>query len=142
MKRTNMKKMRIIATKILFGVMILWVPFIGYAEESFKVIDDPATAQALKKFNQEMRKIMAKCPSSDPKKQDFTKDLECFCDHLPEIVAVIHIRMAAFENLLERRPDLINKMVKIKGVFGNYYLNPEDRQKDILADLKRRYRCK
>jgi hypothetical protein len=137
-----MKNIRSITEKTLVGFMIIVVPLICHAEESFKVIDDPATARALKKFNKEMGKIMAKCRPTDPKKQDVYKDMKFFCDHLPEIVATIQIRMKAFENLMKRRPELVNKMVKIEGVFGNYYLNPEDLQKDVLSDLKRRYRCK
>jgi len=42
-------------------------------------------------------------------------------------------------------PELVNEMVKIKGVFGNWYLDPDDpaiKNRDNLDFWKKRYQCK
>ena len=52
--------------------------------------------------------------------------------NLPEIAEAIQIKIDAFANLMERRPELINEMVKINGMFGSGYLRPEDPNKDTL----------
>ncbi len=52
--------------------------------------------------------------------------------NFPEIAEAIQIKIDAFANLMERRPELINEMVKINGMFGSWYLRPEDPNKDTL----------
>jgi len=85
---------------------------------------------------------MAKCSEKDATQTNRAKAIECLCDHLPEISDAIQIKINAFSNLIERRPEIKNRMVKIKGVFGHWYVNPKDFEKNTLEDLRKRYNCK
>ncbi len=74
-----------------------------------------------------------------------SKAFECMCKHLPEIMKANQTKIDAFLDLMKRRPELVKEMVKIEGVFGNWYLDPDDpaiKNRDNLDFWKKRYHCK
>ncbi|MCX5715189.1 MAG: hypothetical protein NT033_10445 [Candidatus Omnitrophica bacterium] len=112
---------------------------------STRSIRDPKTAEALNKFNAQMIQIGKDCKAPG-KDSDFMELLnqasECICKHLPETVKVNQIRIAALVDLMKRRPELVYQVVRIDGVSGFWFLNPEDADKNTIEGLSRAYNCK
>ena len=101
-------------------------------------VNDPSVASALNNFNDKMKKIGSKCGSK-------TNAKKCMCDNMPEIIKANQAKIDAFLGLMRRRPELKNQMVKIDGVFGNWYLDPEDptiKERNNVNFWKKRYNCK
>ena len=95
--------------------------------EGVFVVEDPPTAEALKKFVEAMGKLMQGIPFFGRQS----------CEHLSEIQSVTQIETDAFADLVRRKPELANKRVKIKGVPGTYYTGG----KNTIEELKKLYRC-
>jgi len=132
-----------ILTALLFFI-VTFVPAKSYAEDLLKVVNDPRTARVLKAFNEKMQKIGLECNKQGDMK-DMSKAFECMCKNMPEIIKVNQAKIDAFLDLMKRRPELVKEMVKIEGVFGNWYLNPDDpaiKNRDNLTFWKKRYNCK
>ncbi len=128
----------------LLLLIVICIPAKSHAEDLLKVVNDPATAKALKTFNKKMQKIGSECNKQGDTK-DMRKALECMCDNMPEIMKVNQIKIDAFLDLMKRRPDLVNEMVKVEGVFGNWYLDPDApaiKKRDDLTFWKKKYNCK
>jgi len=110
------------------------------------IVDDVPTAEAIKKFNEKMEEIAKNSPPPLPSKDaDFNQIMEqqakFICEHLPEVQAANQIKVDAFADLLKRKPELIDKMIKIEGVFGNWQMNPEDLKENTIEELKKQYNC-
>jgi len=132
-----------ILTALIFLLVIL-VPAKSYTQDLLKTVNDPRTARALKTYNKKMEKIGSKCNKQGTAK-DMSKARECMCKHLPEIMKANQKKADAFLNLMKRKPELVNEMVKIEGVFGNWHLDPDDpaiKNRDNLEFWKKRYHCK
>ena len=132
-----------ILTALLF-LIVTFVPAKSYTEDLLKVVNDPRTARALKAFNEKMQKIGSDCNKQRGMK-DKSKALECICNNMPEIMKVNQAKIDAFLDLMKRRPELVKEMVKIEGVFGNWYLDPDDpaiKNRDNISFWKKRYNCK
>jgi len=101
-------------------------------------VNDPSVASALNNFTEKMKKIGSKCS----RKTDVKK---CMCDNMPEIIKANQAKIDAFLSLMRRRPELKFQMVKINGVFGNWYLDPEDptiKERNNINFWRKRYNCK
>lgn len=101
-------------------------------------VNDLSVASALNNFTEKMKKIGSKCG----RKTDMKR---CMCDHMPEIIKANQAKIDAFLGLMRKRPELKYQMVKINGVFGNWYLDPEDptiKERDNINFWKKRYNCK
>ena len=132
-----------ILTALLF-LIVTFVPARSYTEDLLKVVNDPRTARALKAFNEKMQKIGSECSKQGDMK-DMSKASECVCKNMPEIMKANQAKIDAFLDLMKRRPELVKEMVKIEGVFGNWYLDPDDptiKNRDNLNFWKKRYNCK
>ncbi len=109
-----------------------------------QTVNDPATANALMAFNKKKREIGLKCKKEMPMK-DFSDELKCMCKHMAEIIKANQVKIDAFLDLMNRRPELANQMVEIEGVFGNWYLDPSDpemKNRNNVQFFKRRYNCR
>ena len=129
---------------LLLFLMVTFVPAKSYTQDLLKVVNDPRTARALKTYNKKMQKIGSKCNKQGDAK-DMSKARECMCKHLPEIIKENQKKVDAFLGLMKRQPELVKEMVKIEGVFGNWYLDPDDpaiKNRDNLEFWKKRYQCK
>lgn len=158
-----MKNRKLVITTFFLAALIMgFGSLIAYAQESFKdfidesdlakaqemltVIDDPAIAKAMQEYNERIGKIGEKCFPSSLKEtegkqyMDFTKYNACMCENLDEIYQINQIKVDAFADLLKRRPELANKIIRIEGVFAIFYLDPEQVKND-LADLRKQYGC-
>ena len=113
-------------------------------EAGLRVVNDPATANALKAFNKKKQEIGLKCKKEMAMK-DFGDEIKCICKHMTEIVKANQKKIDAFLDLMNRRPELVNQMVKIEGVFGNWFLNPSDpeiKNRNNVEFYKGRYNCR
>jgi len=122
---------------------VTFVPANLYAEDLVKVVNDPCTARALKAFNEKMQEIGSEC-SKQGNRKDMRKASECMCKNMPEIMKANQAKIDAFLDLMKRRPELVKEMVKIEGVFGNWYLDPDDpaiKNRDNLNFWKKRHNC-
>ena len=109
-----------------------------------QTINDPATANALMAFNNTKREIGLKCKRKMDMK-DLNAEFKCMCDHMAEVMAANNTKVDAFLDLMNRQPELVNQMVKIEGVSGNWYLNPDDpaiENRNNIDFWKKRYRCR
>jgi hypothetical protein len=109
-----------------------------------KIVDDPATADAIKAFNKKKQEIGLKCKKEMAMK-DFSDELKCMCKHMAEIIQANQAKIDAFLDLMNRRPELANQMVKIEGVVGNWFLDPSDpemKNRNNVQFFKRRYNCR
>jgi hypothetical protein len=109
-----------------------------------KIVDDPATADAIKAFNKKKQEIGLKCKKEMAMK-DFSDELKCMCKHMAEIIQANQAKIDAFLDLMNRRPELVNQMVKIEGVVGNWFLDPSDpemKNRNNVQFFKRRYNCR
>lgn len=131
-----------LTTLLLFTVIS--IPGISHAADPLIIVNDPATANALETFNRKTEEIALKCEQEMDMK-DSNNRLKCICDHISEMMEANQAKIDAFLDLMKRRPELANKMVKIEGVFGNWYLDPNDpafKKRNDLDFWKKRYRCK
>ena len=125
-------------------MIVTLFPAKSFPEDSLKVVKDPRTAKALTAFNEKMQKIGTEC-NKKGKRKDMKKAFECMCKNMPEITKANQAKIDAFLDLMKRRPELAKEMVKIEGVFGNWYLDPDDpaiMNRDNLNFWKKRYNCK
>ena len=109
-----------------------------------KIVNDPATANAIKVFNKKKQEIGLKCKQEMAMK-DFSDELKCMCKHMAEIIKANQAKIDAFMDLMNRRPELANQMVEIEGVFGNWYLDPNDpemKNRNNVQFFKKRYNCR
>jgi len=109
-----------------------------------KTVNDPATANAIKAFNKKKKEIGLKCKQEMAMK-DLGDELKCLCKHMAEIIKANQAKIDAFLDLMNRRPELANQMVEIEGVFGNWYLDPNDpemKNRNNVQFFKRRYNCR
>lgn len=153
---------RILMGQIRFVFLFVVVMFSGvsYAQQSnfdfdtarvdamksglLKEVDDPATIEAMMKFNEKMAEIGNTCPQPEAgaDMQAFMTAIgKCICSHLPEIAPALQAKIDAFANLLKRQPELANAMVVIKGVPGNIMLNPAEVNEKAEDQLKIQYNC-
>ncbi|MCX5697086.1 MAG: hypothetical protein NTU54_03825 [Candidatus Omnitrophica bacterium] len=113
--------------------------------QDVKSVDDPQTKEALIKFSALMGEIGKDCeaPRENADSNElFSKASQCICKHLPEAVKANQMKVAAFLDLMKRRPELVNQTVHIEGVQGNWVLNPEDANKNTIEEISRTYNCK
>ena len=113
-------------------------------QAGLKIVSDPATASAIKSFNKIKQEIGLKCKKEMAMK-DFSDEIKCMCKHMAEIIDANQAKIDAFLDLMNRRPELVNQMVKIEGVFGNWFLNPNDpevKNRKNVQYYKRRYNCR
>lgn len=109
-----------------------------------QTVNDPATANALMAFNNKKREIGLKCKRKMDMK-DLNAEIKCLCDHMAEVMAANNKKVDAFLDLMSRQPELVNQMVKIEGVSGNWYLNPDDPaigNRNNFDFWKKRYQCR
>ena len=109
-----------------------------------KTVNDPATVNAIKAFNKKKQEIGLKCKQEMAMK-GLSDELKCMCKHLAEIIKANQAKIDAFLDLMNRRPELANQMVEIEGVFGNWYLDPNDpemKNRNNVQFFKRRYNCR
>lgn len=108
-----------------------------------KLVDDPPTAEAINNFQKKSAEIGHNCPKPEGSDMNtiMAKISECVCANLPALVEANQTKVNAFADLLKRKPELANQMVKIEGAFGNFMLNPEDLNKNTLEEMKREYHC-
>jgi hypothetical protein len=103
-----------------------------------ETVRDPSVAAAINGFNAEMEAIESKCNQGTDRRA-------CMCDHMSEIIKANQAKIDAFQSLMRRRPELINQMVKIEGVFGYWHLDPNDpaiQKRNDLNFWRNRYNCK
>jgi len=113
-------------------------------QAGLKAVNDPAIANAIKAFNKKKQEIGLKCKKELAMK-DYSDDLKCMCKHMAEIIEANQVKIDAFLDLMNRRPELVNHMVKIDGVFGNWFLDPSDPEvinRNNVQFFKKRYNCK
>jgi len=131
-----------ILTALLF-LIVTFVPAKAHAEDLLKRVNDAPTARALKTFNKKIQKIRSKC-NNQAGSMDMSKASECMCKNISEIMKANQVKLDAFLDLMKRRPELVKEMVKVEGVFGNWYLDPDDpavKNRDNLNFWKKRYNC-
>ena len=128
----------------LLFLIVTCVPAVSYEGDLLEVVNDTRTARALKAYNKTMKKIGSECNKGGDAK-GMSKARECMCKHMPEIMKANQVKIDAFLDLMKRRPELANEMVKIEGVPGNWYLDPDDptiKNRDNLDFWEKRYHCK
>ena len=116
----------------------------------FKIVNDPPTDEALKKFTEKWTAIVKTCPQpSDGHFAGFQAfSAKCACAHIPEFIAAEQIRIKAYADLLKRHPELENQTVVIKGDFEriSLYLSQDQLkdtlEKNTLEGFKRTHNCK
>ena len=101
--------------------------------EGVFVVEDPPTAEALKKYYRTMDKMKQDAPLFSWEQH--------ICEHLPAIQSDEQIKIDAFLDLLKRKPELANKSFQIKGMSGTYYLDPEESKGNTIKELKKKYKC-
>jgi len=94
-----------------------------FADNLLIEIDDPAITEALKKFNNVKKELSDSCSAKT--KTDFNELLNCMCQesNVKELYKANKEKIESWADLLKRKPELENKMVKVKGVFGNHYVS-------------------
>lgn len=114
------------------------------SEELPMVVTDPPTAEALKAFNEKTAEIGKACrrPEDNSFAEFLAKVDECSCAHLPELLVAIQRKIDAFGDLLNRHPELDDQMIKIEGVFGNWFLSKKDVKKKTLEELRKESNCR
>jgi hypothetical protein len=135
---------------VVIGIISLfigvWLFTLAFAQESgLKVVNDPPTAEAINKFQNRMAEIGKECPQ--PQGKDLSAIMaastECICSHLEEVQKANQDKINAFKDLVKRKPELMNEMVKIEGAFGNYVINEDTlNNKNTVESLKKEYNCK
>ena len=118
-------------------------PGLKTRETGLQIVNDPATAEAIEAFNKKKQEIGLKC-RKEMEMKTFTDELNCMCSHMAEIMEANQAKIDAFLDLMQRRPELVNRMVKIEGVFGNWFLDPDDMQvenRNNVQFFKKRYNC-
>ena len=106
------------------------------------VIDDPPTARALSEFNQRIQAVGKSCALSQPDdRQNYVQNLhECYCHQIHAVIEANEIKAGAFMDLLKRRPELKNKLLKIKDSPGRFLLNPDAFQ-NIEQTVREQFDC-
>ena len=107
------------------------------------LVNDPPTAKAINDFQKKSTEISQSCPKPDSNDMNtiMAKMAECVCANLPAMAEANQTKINAFEDLLKRRPELANQMIKVDGTFGNFMLNPDDLNKNALEEMKKEYHC-
>jgi len=75
----------------------------------------------------------------------FGDELNCMCNYMAEIIEANQAKIDAFLDLMHRRPELVNQMVKIEGIFGNWFLDSSELQmknRNNVQFFKKRYNCR
>ena len=119
-------------------------PDLNTRETGLQIVNDPATADAINAFNEKKQEIGLQC-KKEMQMKSFSDELNCMCSHMAEIVEANQAKIDAFLDLMDRRPELVNRMVKIEGVFGNWFLDPDDMQRENRNNVqffKKRYNCR
>ena len=140
-----MNKKGVVVGTVLFFLGLSFFTFaLAKEEETLKVVDDPPTLEALKKYDQKAAEIRKICPP--PRGNDLgariTKMGECFCKHMSEVRAANQIKIDALADLLKRHPELESQTIKIKGQDESWYLSQDELKKNTPEEFKMAYHCK
>jgi len=112
-------------------------------ENLTQVVNDPAVASAVNNLNMKVMQIAQNCLPENAQlaPSEYAKVNSCICTSIHKAITGNEIDVAAFEDLLNRRPDLKDKLIQITGASGKWQLSSSNLKESIIAEFKKMYNC-